>query len=472
VALAADRDLLEAVRSLPAVADAARAARSGAPDAVQRLYDRARDLEEDLRASAPVSESCRPLHEAALAVARSHVLAAEGVDRLSPGTEAEGRRRARAATRRVEETRGRCRPVAAPRSRQRVPELTTPRPGEAFFGAIRAPAPVGAVSADVLVDGAVAARQPVTGREIRAVSPAAPGRHDIRVIFRGATGGVAGTAGSEDVWTLPAAARTARDGTASSGAIAARLRRLAGGFRGHTGIWVHDLSSGVVAGYNADARFPAASTVKLALLVGALTRLGSAPERSRHAYDLRAMAGWSSNLATNRILARLGGSVLAQGVMTRLGASRSTFTGGYIAGTELQPELPDGGVVSEPPAVSSRVTTARDMGRLLFAVHAAAAGRPDALAATGLTLHQARVGLALLLDSEQRGDNRSLVAGALPPDTPVAQKNGWLRRARHGAAIVYLPAGPRIVVLLTYSDAGVTRERAAALGAAVARITP
>jgi len=33
----------------------------------------------------------------------------------------------------------------------------------------------------------------------------------------------------------------------------------------------------------------------------------------------------------------------------------------------------------------------------------------------------------------------------------VAQKNGWIHDARHTAAIVYGPAGPRIVVILTYA---------------------
>lgn len=210
--------------------------------------------------------------------------------------------------------------------------------------------------------------------------------------------------------------------------------------------------------------------MKLALLIGALGRQGSYPERSRDSYDLRAMGGWSSNLATNRILARRGGSARAQRVMERVGATRSTFTGGYIVGTELQPALPAGGVTGEPPATSSRVTTARDLGRLLFALHAAATGRADALGATGLTRHQARVGLAMLLDSEQRGDNRSLVAGGFPPGTPIAQKNGWIRRARHGAAIAYTPSGPRIVVVMTYAAGGVRQEQAARLGAAVARI--
>lgn len=272
------------------------------------------------------------------------------------------------------------------------------------------------------------------------------------------------------MWALPASARVSRGGAVHGGALSRRLERQARGFPGFAGLWVQDLTRGVTASYNADARFPAASTVKVALLMGALARMGPAPERSRDAYDLRAMAGWSSNLATNRILARRGGSIVAQRVIARVGASRSTFTGGYIVGTQLQPNLPGGGRTAEPPAVSSRVTTARDMARLLFALHAAAAGRPDALTTTGLTLHQARVGLALLLDSEQRGDNRSLVTGGLPPGTPVAQKNGWLRRARHGAAIVYGPAGPRIVVILTYSDGGVSHDQAAQLGAAVANL--
>jgi hypothetical protein len=34
---------------------------------------------------------------------------------------------------------------------------------------------------------------------------------------------------------------------------------------------------------------------------------------------------------------------------------------------------------------------------------------------------------------------------------PVAQKNGWIHDARHTAAIVYTPKGPRIVVILTYA---------------------
>jgi hypothetical protein len=39
----------------------------------------------------------------------------------------------------------------------------------------------------------------------------------------------------------------------------------------------------------------------------------------------------------------------------------------------------------------------------------------------------------------------------VPRRTPVAQKNGWLHDARHTAAVVYLPSGPKIVVVLAYA---------------------
>ena len=62
------------------------------------------------------------------------------------------------------------------------------------------------------------------------------------------------------------------------------------------------------------------------------------------------------------------------------------------------------------------------------------------------------------------------MAGALAPGTPVAQKNGWLRAARHGAALVYDAAGPRVVVVLTYRASGVSRAQAAALAQRAAQL--
>src|SRR5581483_5685541 len=89
-----------------------------------------------------------------------------------------------------------------------------------------------------------------------------------------------------------------------------------------------------------DARFPAASLVKLALLVAGLGRLGPHPEQASGFYDLQQLTGWSSNLAANRLLRTLAGSEqagtqLAQNTLDRLGASSSTYTGDYRVGTAL-----------------------------------------------------------------------------------------------------------------------------------------
>ena len=165
---------------------------------------------------------------------------------------------------------------------------------------------------------------------------------------------------------------------------------LAGGPR-YRAAWVHDLTDGRSAGAGSDLRFPAASTVKLGLMAAVLARLGGAPERSPYAYDLRAMAAWSSNLATNRLLRRVGGASAAAEGLRRLGARASTFPGEYIVGTAVG-----------PPAVSRRVTTARDLGRMLLSLHSAAAGDRAAAASTGLTVHQARMALGLLAASQQR----------------------------------------------------------------------
>ena len=230
---------------------------------------------------------------------------------------------------------------------------------------------------------------------------------------------------------------------ATDTALAARLAALGRSFPGYAAVWTHDLRTGRFAGWNTDARFPAASTVKLGVLMATLARLRH-PERSPLDYDLRAMTSWSSNLAANRLVERFGvGSV--QAALRRAGAWRSTYPQGYRVGTARAD------VVRQPPLVSGRLTTARDLGRLLYVLHAGALGNRAALRASGLDAARSQYGLRLLLGSELRGNNVGLVRPFVPATSPLAQKNGWLHDARHTAAIVYAPAGPRIVVVLTYA---------------------
>jgi beta-lactamase class A len=242
--------------------------------------------------------------------------------------------------------------------------------------------------------------------------------------------------------SLPPLVRAAPPRTTDE-ALDRNLSTLGRTFPGFAAIVVHDLVRGTAASWNADARFPAASTVKLGVLLAALRRVPH-PERSALDYELRAMAGWSSNLATNVLVRRFGASA-AQAALRRAGAFRSTFPQGYRVGTS-RAEVED-----QPPFVSARVTTARDLARILYVIHGCALGNVPALRASGLDRPRCAYALRLLLGSELRGNNVGLVRPFVPRRTPVAQKNGWLHDARHTAAVVYLPSGPKIVVVLAYA---------------------
>jgi beta-lactamase class A len=231
--------------------------------------------------------------------------------------------------------------------------------------------------------------------------------------------------------------------------LAGRLAAAAARANGAAGIWVHDLTTGRYAGYQADARFAAASTVKLGALAAALRR-SPQPERSRWWYDVRQIGFWSSNLAANRIAAELGYGALADG-LRRLGMTSSTYPGPYRATTAYS-----------PPGPHTRVTTARDLGRALHRLHAGAHGDSRTLRLLGMTRRQALVGLRVLASAQPVGENAGLVRPWLPGAT-VAEKNGWLSDTRTTAAIVYRGGRATIVVVELYRP-GVTYADAKRLG--------
>jgi beta-lactamase class A len=222
-------------------------------------------------------------------------------------------------------------------------------------------------------------------------------------------------------------------------ALSLELERLGRSFHGWAAFWVHDLRTGRTAGWNSDARFPAASTVKLAVLDAALRRFGG--PGSPVDYDLRQLGAWSSNLAANRLYELVGADATNRS-LARLGMRSSTYTGPYRAGTAFDAPKP-------PPQTHLRVTTAHDLGRALYRFQ-----------------RSYRVALRyLLLD----GPGESIVRSGFPPGTVVAGKDGWVSDMRGSAVIAYLPSGPKIVVVLAYRP-GITRAEASALGTRVARL--
>jgi hypothetical protein len=332
-------------------------------------------------------------------------------------------------------------------------ELDSPKAYEAFFGSVVAMAPRGATRADLFVSGWLLATRRVDRRRVSFRLRLRPGRYDVRVRFR-REGEVVARRVARSVWLLPRSGRHGRRERARDPRLSARLARLGRAYPGWAGLWTHDLVTGRTAGWNADAPFPAASTVKLAVLIAALRRFGPRPERSSAWRDIHDVATWSSNHASNNLLLRLGGSeargaAIAQAVLWRLGARSSTFTGFYRLGTGRSTRT----AADAPrplPLLAYRRTTAHDLGRILAELHLAALGNGLSLRRTGLTLHTARLALGLLLSSSPRGLNLGLFRPVLGPAVPAAQKQGWTTYLRHTAAVVYAPSGPRIVVLLTY----------------------
>jgi hypothetical protein len=231
--------------------------------------------------------------------------------------------------------------------------------------------------------------------------------------------------------------------------LARRLAAAAASAEGAVGIWVHDLSTGRYAGYEPETRFAAASTVKLGALVAGL---GASPqvERSRWWYDVRQIGFWSSNLAANRILAKLGYRAVADG-LRRLGMTSSTYPGPYRATTGYR-----------PPGPHTRVTTAHDLGRALHRLHAGAHGDRRLLGLLGLTRQQAVAALRVLASAQPVGDNAGLLRPWLAGAT-VAEKNGWLSDTRTTAAIVHRRGRATVVVVELYRP-GVTYAEAKRLG--------
>jgi beta-lactamase family protein len=331
----------------------------------------------------------------------------------------------------------------------RTEELRTPREAEAFFGAVRAGVPQGATEAVLFVGNRRAATAAVTGRVAAFRLGGLAGPRDVRIRFE-REGRLIRRDESRRVWFLPATAGEARRERVQDQVLSGRLAVRGRNFPGYAALWVHELHSGRTAGWNSDASFPAASTVKLGVLIAALRQFGPRPERSVAWPEIRDLAVWSSNDASNRLLVRLGGSeaagtAIVQATLQRVGARSSTFTGNYRLGTSASTDTP-----RPLPLVSYRRTTAHDLGRILFELHAAALGNGLSLRRTALSRHEARVGLALLLSSSRRGSNLGLLRPALGRRVPMAQKQGWTRSVRHTAAIVYGRRGPVIVVVLTY----------------------
>jgi Beta-lactamase enzyme family len=346
--------------------------------------------------------------------------------------------------------------------------LTAPLAYEANPGIVQGLAPRGTTAIRILADGrSVRVLQMTSGRRAFLLGPTGLPPRDLTVTVQALHGRrVLASSSVDHVFGLPAAAAKVAPPQRIDGRWQHRVASLSARTGVTSAAWVRDLGSGSTAAYNAGAHFPAASTLKLAILLGVLARESSDPLRSSSWPLELSLVLNSSNRAANALLARAGGAAQVDIVARALGATATFTCCGYLleageraiepAGVERKP-LPPTTVVEQPTFPCCKYTTAHDLGTLLVSLTLAASGHGPALR-QGITPREARVALWLLVHAAYPGLVRPSVA------FPVAHKAGWLPDTQHDAALVFSPRSTLVAVFMNYSPGGVsyTRVRAAA----------
>jgi hypothetical protein len=322
--------------------------------------------------------------------------------------------------------------------RPRRPRVLAPATGSVAFGTIHAAAAPRAI-VRLLIDGRPRGRDRADRRGRASFRVPVEGRH--RIVVR--SGGRASR--PVDAWLL--ARRQAVTGPPFSHVrvshrLERRLRRVLAGSAQPAGAMIVNLATGRGAAVNAGARFPAASSLKVAIAIVAAARGFDAPGSARWAV-MRQMLVVSDNLAADRILGWIGGPYTVDRLLHRLGLARSFFVAGYVNPTGTLASL-HVGVEREPALHTAKATTPYELGLLLRMVHARAIGAGGGplrrvLRGRRGRIHARRI-LALLLDN---ADTYRAVVGW--PTVPHAHKSGYNEQVQADAGIWYGPRGPILI---------------------------
>ncbi|MDQ3065577.1 MAG: class A beta-lactamase-related serine hydrolase, partial [Actinomycetota bacterium] len=290
------------------------------------------------------------------------------------------------------------------------PAVVAPAPREVSFGHVAGTAPAGTRRIIVRVGRYIVAEEPLRGRSF---SLDVPMRVGVVTVSVTAVDGRnrRSTRHVEPVFALPHEARPRGRSPTLDRPLTARIRRLVDSHGGTAGVYVEDLRTGQGAAWNARARFPAGSTLKLAIAVTVLRSLDGKPaERTRLAGLLAKMLVFSDNAAANELEVWLAGSTAAgservNATMRALGLRDSLMYGGYetrraaaVAAGEPIPIR----IESQPSFGVGKYTTAWDLARLARSVYLAAAGQGPLLR-LGVTGSEARYLLWLLTQVSDRG---------------------------------------------------------------------
>jgi hypothetical protein len=333
------------------------------------------------------------------------------------------------------------------------PALVAPAPREVSFGLVAGTAPRGTRRVIVRIGEEVLADRRLRGRRFSLRVELPRGPLDLRLSAVDGSGRRSSTL-VRDVVGLPSSAAPHLVAPRLQPTLSRRVRALVRAFPGTSGVYVQDLGSGEGAAWNARARFPAASTLKLAIAVAVLRSEARKPAAlSRTERLLRELLVHSDNDAANSLLARIGGSWRVDETLRALGLHDSLMFGGY----EVEDVRVPSGTAPIPVRLESapsfgpgKYSSAWDLARLARAVHLASGGRGE-LPALGVSPPEARHLLWLLAQVQDRGKLGRFVGGS----ASVLHKAGWLPTVRHDSGLVFWRDGVFVASVLTWNPRGV-----------------
>ena len=335
--------------------------------------------------------------------------------------------------------------------------LVAPAEREASFGRVAGRVPRGRWAVVVRVGAQTLAVRKVAGGSFD-FSVSLPRREVTIRVTAYAAHRHARTAVVEHVFGLPRSAQPHAVSASRDALLDTAVRSLARSFPGTSAVYVEDLATGRGAAWNARVRFPAASTLKVAIAVEALRAHAGKPEAGSYLDSLlRRMLIDSDNGAANEAEATFGGGQRVNELLGGVGLVDTDMFGGYLRETAGRAPIP-ARAESQPSFGRGKYTTAFDLARLLSDVHLAAGSRGPLIRRYGreFTPSDARYLLYLLARMPDRGKLGRFLAGG---PYALLHKGGWVSSARHDAGLVYWPGGVFVAAVMTWgSGVGVSSD--------------
>jgi beta-lactamase class A len=332
------------------------------------------------------------------------------------------------------------------------PAIEQPASHQVSYGLVTGRAARGTRRVVVSVNGRVLRSRPLGRRRFSLRVSLPVGEVTVRVTTVG-RGGRRSSRAIDDVYGLPAGARPRVVRSKLDRVLARQLRGAVSPFGRTAGYYVQSLTGGGGAAWNAKARFPAASTLKLAIATAVLAEHSGIPPPGSYVGGLlREMIIPSDDAAANALEVWLAGSTSAgsdrvNALLRSIGIADSLMYGGYEV-RSLSARIPVR-VDEQPNFGFGKYTTAADMSALWRAIWLASGGRgPLREEQPGFTAADARH--LLWLAAHVRDTPKLDRSVGARRGVAVLHKAGWISTARHDTGLVFWRGGVFVAGVLTY----------------------